>query len=204
MSVSRETLEQYGLNVSRETLKKLAAFELLLLAWNPKINLIGKNDIDRVVVRHLVDSLQLLPYIPLDAATATDMGSGAGFPGLILCIASGTHFNLIESDKRKAAFLHEAVRVTGANATVCPARVEVKPCSSADMITSRALANLPRLLHMAEPLLNSGGTCLFLKGAIVESEIAVARRTWSVNIEQFPSIIDQSGLVLRATGIVRV
>ena len=110
--------------VSRETQERLEAFTALLLAWNRTINLIARGDEANVWQRHIVDSLQLIPHIPAQANSAIDLGSGGGLPGLVLAIATGLPFTLIESDQRKCAFLREATRATAAQVTVLCERIE--------------------------------------------------------------------------------
>ncbi len=126
----------------------------LLLRWNGTINLIGRADADPESVwdRHVANSLRLLPLMPPGAMAATDLGSGAGLPGLVLAVATGVPFALVEADRRKAAFLAEAARVTAAPVTVHCARIEAVRLGPAPLVTARALASLPRLLGYAAPL----------------------------------------------------
>jgi 16S rRNA (guanine527-N7)-methyltransferase len=135
---------------------------------------------------------------------AIDLGSGAGFPGLILAIATGIHFDLIEADQRKAAFLREAIRLTGAPAHVHAVRVEVANIPPAPLITARALAPLPKLLSLAALLLASGGICLFLKGANVEAELTDAATQWHMRVESIPSSTAPGASILRITDLSRV
>jgi len=208
MSVSRETLapeavaERFG--VSRETFARLRLYADLLLRWNRTINLISRADEGDLWSRHLADALQLLPYVPPDIPYAIDLGSGAGLPGLVLSLATGTHFHLIEADGRKATFLREAARETGALVTVHACRIEAAAIDPAQLITARALAPLPNLLALAAPLLAPGGVCLFPKGQNAERELTEAARTWNMRVEKFPSQIDRSGLILRISEVERV
>jgi 16S rRNA (guanine527-N7)-methyltransferase len=200
VSVSRETVVA---SVSRETEERLNAFTRLLLAWNDKINLISRGDAPLLKQRHVDDSLQLARLIPAATNSAIDLGSGAGFPGLILAIATNIPFTLIEADARKAAFLREAARVTEASVTVLTTRIEASNPPKADLITSRALAPLPRLLDLATPHLAPGGTLLLLKGANADSEVAAAKSMWTMHVERHISQISQHGVVLRITGVQR-
>ena len=184
------------MSVSRETLETLNVFVHLLQTWNARINLIGPVRFADIWPRHIEDSLRLVDLIPIGTTTAIDLGSGAGFPGLVVAIATGIHVDLIESDRRKAAFLAEAIRMTKASATVHATRIETTPCSPAPLLTSRALAPLGRLLALAKPLLSPGGICLFHKGRNVETEIATARKDWTMVIEQFRSEADSSSVIL--------
>src|SRR5262249_41245926 len=149
-----------------------------LLHWNRTVNLIARKDEPRLWERHIADSLQLAALMPPEAARAIDLGSGAGFPGLVLAIATGVHFDLIEADPRKATFLREAVRVTGAAADVHVTRIEAAQIAAAPLIPARALAPLPKLLPLAEPLIATDGVCLFMKGANVRAELTEAARRW--------------------------
>jgi len=208
MNVSRETLgpeaiaERFG--VSRETLVRLRLYGDLLLRWNRAINLISRADEPDLWSRHIADSLQLGPYVPANIADAIDLGSGAGLPGLVLAMATGIHFHLIESDLRKASFLREAARETEAPVTIHACRVEAAAIDPAQLITARALAPLPNLLPLAAPLLAPGGVCLFPKGQSAERELTDTARAWNMRVEKFPSQIDRSGLILRISEVARV
>ena len=132
-----------------------------------------------------------------------DLGSGAGFPGLILAIATGIPFTLVEADARKAAFLREAVRATDASAIVLNSRIEDVRIPAATVITARALAPLPRLMERSFPLLAKDGTLLLLKGASVEAEIAEAQRTWTMRIARHISRTCGGGVILQITEVER-
>ena len=173
----------------------------LLLRWQRTINLISARDIEYVWPRHIADSLQLLPLIPPDTDRAIDLGSGAGLPGLVLAIATGLPFDLVESDHRKAAFLREAARLTGAPATIHATRIETASVPPARLITARALAPLPILLRWASPLLAPGGICLFPKGRSAEDELTDAASKWHMHIERTPSRTDTSATIFRISEI---
>jgi 16S rRNA (guanine527-N7)-methyltransferase len=190
--------------VSRETHAALEAFAALLLRWNRTVNLIARGNEAELWVRHIADSLQLLPLIPPNTSRGIDLGSGAGFPGLVLAIAAGIPFDLIESDQRKAAFLREAARATGAPVTIHPVRAELAKLPPAPLITARALAPLTRLLALAAPFLAPGGTCLFLKGADAESELTAAAAQWHMQVERIPSQTGAGACILRISDIARV
>lgn len=176
----------------------------LLLRWNKTVNLIAKADEARVWDRHVADSLQLVPLISPWPLRAIDLGSGGGFPGLALAIITGIQFDLVESDRRKAAFLREAIRQTGAPAKVHPVRIEAAKLQPAPLITARALAPLPRLLELAAPLLAPGGTCLFLKGEEAEVELTQTATQWHMDVTRFPSRTAPRALVLRIDNLIRV
>ncbi|HEY4172671.1 MAG TPA: 16S rRNA (guanine(527)-N(7))-methyltransferase RsmG [Rhodopila sp.] len=181
---------------------KLRDFATLLLRWNATLNLIAARDAATLWDRHIADSLQLVPLMPGGTPRAIDLGSGGGFPGLVLAIATGIPFDLIESDQRKASFLRTAILQTGAPATVHCCRIEDASVPPAPLVTARALAPLPRLLPLAARLLTDDGTCLFLKGAKAEDELAAAT-DWSMAVDRVPSQTGQDGVVLRITGLRR-
>jgi 16S rRNA (guanine527-N7)-methyltransferase len=173
----------------------------LVERWNDTVRLVSRRDIPELWRRHVEDSLQLLPFMPPGARRAIDLGSGAGFPGLILAVALGLHIDLVEADQRKAAFLREAVHRLGANATVHAQRIEALTIPPAEVVTARALAALPQLCGYAAPLLAAGGLCLFLKGAGTEAEIEAAKTSWHMTVQSFPSRTDPSGRILAITDL---
>jgi 16S rRNA (guanine527-N7)-methyltransferase len=201
VSVSRET--DFG-SVSRETRARLDAFAALLLRWNSRINLVSRGDEADISSRHIDDSLQLLNLIPSGTQRAIDLGSGAGFPGLVLAIATRIPFDLVESDQRKCAFLREAARATQAPAKVHARRIEAANLEPATLITARALAPLKTLLDLAAPLLAKGGVCIFPKGESADREIQEASAAWTMRIERIISRTDRSGVILRISEVTRV
>ncbi len=191
-------------DVSRETFIRLGAVEVLLRRWNRTINLVSRGDEANLWHRHFEDSLQLVPLLPSDAKTGVDLGSGAGFPGLVLAIASGIHFHLIESDHRKAAFLREAVAATDAPATIHATRIETMILDPVDVLTARGLAPLPELLVLGARFLKPNGTVLLLKGTHVDQEITAAATRWSMTVTSTSSKTNPMGQVLKITGITHV
>jgi 16S rRNA (guanine527-N7)-methyltransferase len=191
-------------DISRETSEALDRFAALLLRWNRTVNLIARKDEQRLWERHIADSLQLATLMRPAPGRAIDLGSGAGFPGLVLAIATGVPFDLIEADQRKATFLREAARVTGAHAQVHATRIETAQIVPAPLITARALAPLPRLLGLAAPLLATGGICLFLKGANVQAELTEAASQWHMQVEILPSQTAPEACILRISDLTRV
>jgi 16S rRNA (guanine527-N7)-methyltransferase len=187
--------------VSRET---LGPFRELLFRWNKTVNLIAPGDEALLWERHIADSLQLVPLIQPRPDRAIDLGSGAGFPGLILALATGVSFDLIEADQRKSAFLREAIRITGAPARVHAYRIESADIPPAQLITARALAPLPKLLGLAAPLLMPGGICLFHKGSSVDTELTHAATEWHMQIERIPSRTASNASILRISQLSRV
>ncbi len=203
-------------HVSRETLSKLVIYQQLLEKWQPKINLVGPNTLPDAWERHFLDSAQLFPLLPTGKGPLTlyDLGTGAGFPGLVLAImATEGHrkldVHLVESDQRKSAFLGEVARATGLARAVTIHimridRLAGRPLPKADVVTARALAPLTDLLGMAEPLLSIHGICLFPKGAKAADELTQAGKHWKMKTERLPSRTDPSGTILRISDLNRV
>lgn len=181
---------------------RLETFAALLLRWNASLNLIAARDSGVLWDRHIADSLQLVPLMPDGVTRAIDLGTGGGFPGLVLAIATGVRFDLIESDRRKASFLRTAVLETGATATVHCCRIEDARVEPAGLVTARALAPLPRLLPLAARFLTADGVCLLMKGAKAEEELAAADADWTMTVSRLPSQTSAEGVVLRITELV--
>ncbi|HZH11393.1 MAG TPA: 16S rRNA (guanine(527)-N(7))-methyltransferase RsmG [Microvirga sp.] len=194
------------LNVSRETQEKLELLERELRRWQAIKNLVGPATLEHIWDRHIVDSLQLLDLAP-NARTWVDLGSGAGFPGLVLAIAGqarGLQMHLVESNSRKCSFLRHVARLTGASVTVHATRLEtVIPgfVGKADVVSARALASLTQLLEWTEPMLKAGTIGLFPKGRDAESELTEARKRWTFEADILPSCTDSEARILRITSI---
>jgi 16S rRNA (guanine527-N7)-methyltransferase len=189
--------------VSRETLARLEAYAALLVSWSARINLIGRDTIADLWRRHILDSAQLQPFIPADARSLIDLGSGAGLPGLVLAILGVPGVELVEADSRKSAFLREATRITETTVTLRPCRIQALSPHPVDVITARALAPLDRLLGLAEPFLAPTSECLLLKGERVEDELTLARRHWRMTASLHQSRSDPRGVVLRLQQVAR-
>lgn len=192
---------QIRFGVSRETLDRLEVYAAHLRKWNAAINLVSKATLDDLWTRHLADSAQIYGLVPANTQVLVDLGSGAGFPGLVLAILGVPAVHLVESDVRKAAFLREVARVTGAPVTVHPVRIEVADTPPADIVSARALADLSLLLPWAHGLLKPGGTCLFPKGRTVEDELTAVKDSWNMRVERFPSQTDPAGTILRISDL---
>jgi 16S rRNA (guanine527-N7)-methyltransferase len=200
--LSREAFGEQ-VDVSRETLERLTVYLELLRRWQRAINLVGSSTLADPWRRHFLDSAQLAARVPAGATSLVDLGSGAGFPGMVLALLGVRGVNLIESDRRKAQFLREVARATGAPVAVHAERIERMPRRPAEVITARALAPLPRLLVLAERFLASDSVCLFLKGQSAERELTDARESWHMVSEMFPSLSQPTGVVLQLRGISR-
>ncbi len=191
---------QVEINVSRETLRRLEAYADLLTTWQKRINLVSAKSLADLWRRHMLDSAQLEPIIRKAAnGPIVDLGSGAGFPGLVLAILTGRETFLIESDQRKAAFLTEAVRVTDASARVICERIESAAFAgvgSAGVITARACAPLDTLLEYAQTFAGPDTTLVFLKGKALNDELTGARKNWTIAHTVHPSRSGPSGRIL--------
>ncbi|MDA9789488.1 16S rRNA (guanine(527)-N(7))-methyltransferase RsmG [Amylibacter sp.] len=192
-------------NVSRETFEKLQIYQELLLKWNRSINLVSKTTLETAPVRHFADSLQLWP-LRSDFETWVDIGSGAGFPGMVLAIlANGVgDFHFVESDARKCAFLRNVSRETKTPTTVHTKRIEDISGLHADVVSARALASVDQLFGYSEKLLKPNAICLYLKGQNCDSELEEASRNWTFEAEKFASETDLNATVLRIKDIARV
>jgi len=189
--------------VSRETLARLQRYADLLEKWNRSINLVGRGTIEDLWRRHMLDSAQLLPLIPDRAASLVDLGSGAGFPGLVLAICGVKNVHLIESDQKKCTFLREAARETAAPVVIHRDRLEEIESFQVDVVTARALAPLPKLLHMAAPFTKKHSILLLLKGKHADQELTSAAKEWSMRADQIPSRTDSDASILRLEAISR-
>lgn len=195
------------LPVSRETAAKLDVFVDHLLRVAPLLNLIARSTLPNIWTRHIADSLQLLPLAP-DAKCWVDLGSGAGFPGLVIACAladrAGVNVHLVESIGKKAAFLRDAVNLLQVPAVVHAVRIEdfgknfkMRP----DVVTARALAPLDDLLKLAQPLLKTGAQGLFPKGQDVEGELTRASKCWNIDAELVPSKTSPEGRIVVVRGL---
>jgi 16S rRNA (guanine527-N7)-methyltransferase len=191
--------------VSRETLGRLEAYAELLREWSARINLIGATTLGDLWRRHFLDSAQLLQYVPAATRSLIDLGSGAGFPGLVLAISGVKGVELVEADARKCAFLREAARITAAPVEMRNMRIEAVPPHVVDVVTARGCAPLDRLLVLAQPFIGPDTVCLFPKGERVEHELAAARQAWTMDLTRHASCSDPRGVILclRRVGLKR-
>jgi 16S rRNA (guanine527-N7)-methyltransferase len=195
--------------VSRETEAKLDRYVDLLVEWQAKTNLIAPSTLPQLWTRHIADSLQLLDLAPT-AKHWLDFGSGGGFPGVVLACAladrEGASVRLVERNAKKAAFLREALRVTGAAGSVILADIGDYVDSlqaPIDCVTARAVAPLHMLLGYAEPLVRRGAKALFLKGQDVESELTEATKYWTIEPVLHPSRTGGHGWIVEFNTIER-
>jgi 16S rRNA (guanine527-N7)-methyltransferase len=202
---------QTAFGVSRETLGRLETYADLLRRWQAKINLVSPGTLSEIWHRHFADSAQLYALGPSGAGTWVDLGSGAGFPGLVLAILAAergeTRHVLVESDTRKAAFLREVARSVSVAVDIVASRIESESTfarvASVSCVTARALAPLPRLLSYSAPYFASSTVGLFLKGREVEAEIAEAATAWSFDHQLISSVTSDEGRVLIVRDLVQ-
>lgn len=191
-------------NVSRETSDRLQFFQDMVLKWTKRINLVASSTKSNFFHRHIMDSAQLFPLAPPAARVWVDLGSGGGFPGLVIAILAAEmspelRVTMVESDQRKSAFLVTAAREMGLDVSVNTRRMETPPFVSADVVSARALAPAARLFALAHPYLHRDSVCLFLKGARVEDELTEAARGWHSRIDRIPSVTARDSVILRVT-----
>ena len=196
-------------DVSRETLERLEIYAGLLRKWQRKINLVSPNTLPDLWARHFVDSAQLMRIAPPNPKRWVDLGSGAGFPGLVCAILSvekqsGTEFVLIESDARKCAFLREVSRQTDTRVTIITTRIETALPQNADVISARALAPLTRLIPWAHRHLTQDGHGLFLKGAQYKAELEEITGEWHMKMTVVPSATSADAAILDLSEIKHV
>ena len=193
-------------NVSRETIARLEIYADLLERWNPKINLVSKTTLKEKWVRHFLDSAQIWPHIPENARILTDIGSGAGFAGLVLAVIAAEKnpelkVQLVESDARKCAFMRNTAREMGVSVDIHTARIEAVDIPKADVVTARALASLTDLLEFTPKILVENGVCLFLKGEGYARELESARESWIFEAQTYPSETHDAGVLAEISGI---
>ena len=193
-------------NVSRETMARIGAYLAVLDDWRERINLIGPGEGRHLWRRHVLDSLQLLKEIfPTDLRLA-DLGSGAGFPGLVLACAlaerEGTGVTLVEKSVRKSQFLEAAIAAVRLPATVLNHRLEDPPPKDRfDVVTARALAPLPKLLGYAHGWLKPSGKALLMKGRDAVKELTLARESWTFEMSSRPSLSSPEGQILTVSDL---
>lgn len=196
----QQGLSVHGLHVDDAVAEKLAVYDRQLMKWQKAINLIGPATIDDRLNRHFVDSVQLIKFLPSLDICVADLGSGAGFPGMVLAILGAREVHLVESDIRKATFLREVSRETKTPVTIHDKRVEDCRIEGLDLITARALAPLRDLVGY-QVQLAPAASCLFLKGAQAAEEVEKAKKRWSFDLETFDSLTDPDARILRIKNI---
>ena len=187
------------LDVSRETMDRLAAYVALVEKWQKRVNLVSASTLPDIWSRHIWDSAQLAPLVPAGTGRILDVGSGAGFPGLVLAALCDAECHLVESDQKKAIFLQTVVRECSIPATIHTARIEELPSLQADIVTARALAPMDRLLDFLADQLAPGTRCLFLKGAQAKQELAALGPRPDLSWQLTPSLTNPDAFVVDLT-----
>ncbi|MEM6481232.1 MAG: 16S rRNA (guanine(527)-N(7))-methyltransferase RsmG [Pseudomonadota bacterium] len=198
-----------GLNVSRETIERLLLYQRLVEKWNPRINLVSRETLGDIWQRHFVDSAQLFQNVKNRTFHWVDLGSGAGFPGLVIAILAHetgvpARVTLVESDARKAVFLKTVLRETGVKARVIRDRIENIDPLGADVLSARALAELTILLGYAAQHLSTDGLALFPKGKNWRKEVEDAQSKWCFECEIDRSSTNPNSVILRVKGVILV
>jgi 16S rRNA (guanine527-N7)-methyltransferase len=198
------SLEKIGdfLDVPRETQEKLDCYVQLLIKWQARINLISSKTLPEIWHRHILDSAQLVSYLPKTPSVILDMGSGAGLPGVILAILTRHQLHLVESDSRKIAFMRTALRETGTSAILHEQRMETVPALRPDIITARALAPLSQLLTLASGQHHEKIEYLFLKGREAKQELTALPACPKMEAECLPSMTDSQASIIRLKPIL--
>ncbi len=183
-------------NVPRGTIEKLETYIKILEKWNQTINLVSVKSISEVWERHVNDSMQLFPLVPTTTKSLIDLGSGAGFPGMVLAIMGVKNVTLIEADSRKCSFLQEVARITDISVSIINQRIENVEPWAVEVVTSRALASLDKLIEYAYPFIKGRGVMLCLKGEKVNAEIQQAQEHWNFSFKLIPSKTYCHGTIL--------
>jgi 16S rRNA (guanine527-N7)-methyltransferase len=194
------------LDASRETIDRLVEFEQLVLKWNKAVNLISRASAPEIWERHILDSAQIAWHAGWTHYSWTDIGSGGGFPALVLAVMAKQHrpdatYTVLESDGRKAAFLRQASQALGLNVCVLCQRSEDTPGLGADVLTARAVAPLEHLLGHSARHLSAGGRAFFPKGATYRDEMEAAGKTWRFNCTAHVSKTDPKAAILEVEGL---
>jgi 16S rRNA (guanine527-N7)-methyltransferase len=187
---------QTATGVSRETLTRCKTFVDLLVDWNTRMNLIARSTVAHVWHRHMLDSAQIKDHLPAGTETLVDLGSGAGFPGLVLAILGVPNVHLVESTGKKAAFLRAAADATGVSVTIHNDRIEAIKPFEADVVTARALAPLDKLIAYGHRFAGPRTCHIYLKGQHVVDELTDAHKIWKMQVDRKPSTTDPRGSVL--------
>lgn len=191
-----------GLFVSHETVAKLREFENLLKIWQKKINLISSRDLDSIWDRHVIDSAQLISSLPKPPKKILDLGSGGGFPGVVLGLL-GYQVTMVESDTRKTIFLQEAKRVLSINAEILNARIEEIPPQMPNIITARGLTELSELFKLSKRFVSHETILCFMKGASWKKEVEEAEKKWEYEINPVESITSKDARILIIQNLTR-
>ena len=204
--VSPETWQRLG--VSRESVARLEILVAVMQTWQSRINLIAPSTVPEIWTRHILDSAQLLPLIHKNILAIADLGSGGGFPSLVLAAIQPAPVHMFESNAKKSAFLAEALRQMGVKGFVYTQRLEqrkpLKDLPQVQLVTARAFAPLSELLGYAEPFFAKGAIGLFHKGQDVDAELTEAAKSWNITAQKHSSLTDSQAVILEVKEIAHV
>lgn len=192
------------LNVSQAVQSKLNTYVALLEEWQGKMNLVSDSTLPVVWTRHILDSAQVERYLTSSDRVILDLGSGAGFPALVLAIldeSKNRTVHLVESDGKKCSFLQAVADACGLQVVIHNERIEKMPVFKADVITARALAALDKLVGYAKPFIGERTRCLFLKGKKADEELKLCAKKFVFAVEKYASITSDEGKILCLTGV---
>ncbi len=200
----KKFMEKY--QVSRETFERLKLYQSLLVDWQKKFNLVSNSSIENAWVRHFEDSVQLFQYIPQGAESLVDFGSGAGFPGMVLAVVASEktpylNVSLVESVKKKTVYLNEVADKTGTDVEIINDRIENLSSRKFDVVTSRAMTSLSKLLDYTFPFCHAKTLCIFPKGRSYAEELSEAHKKWKFKCDIKPNLISEEGKILIITNI---
>lgn len=182
--------------VSRETRARLEAYVDCLMVWQETMNLVGRSTLPDLWRRHVLDSAQLARLVPAQTTRLVDLGSGAGFPGMVLAILGVPGVELVESDQRKADFLQAAAAASGTSVVIHRCRAEELPQARADVVTARAVAPLERLVPLAARFMGEGSLAILPKGSSLDDELKAVARHWHLWYTRHTSMTDPRGSIL--------
>ena len=189
-----------ALGVSRESLMRLEALVSVAAVWQERINLISPSTLPEIWHRHVLDSAQLIPLLPKNTIRIADLGSGGGFPALVLAAVHAAEIHMFEANAKKVAFMEEALRKMGVTAVVHRQRLEqnIAPPNMPDVqvVTARAFAPLTELLGYAAPFMAKGAKGLFHKGQDVDTELTAAAKAWNITALKHSSLTDSRAVIL--------
>ncbi len=188
---------------SLAVLDRLEIYKNTLIHWQKNKNLVSQKSLNDIWRRHMLDSAQLFPFVQSLNMPIYDLGSGAGFPGLVLAIMGVSNIHLVESDNRKCTFLQEVNALTNADVTIHNMRIESLGKVTPGSVIGRGLSALDSLLGYADPILSKDGFCMFLKGEKAEEELTVACKKWMKIVEKFKSLSDPTGVILKINHVTR-
>lgn len=199
-------IEKY--NVSHETVEQLKIYHSLLIEWQAKFNLVSKSSLQDAVTRHFEDSVQLFSFVPENAQSLIDFGSGAGFPAMVLAIVAKEKtpylkVTMVESIKKKTLYLNEVAKKTSSDVCIINDRIENLPPKKYDVITSRAMTSLKDLLAYSFRFCKKNTVCIFPKGKNYSQELFEAHKLWHFKCDIYPSKVSDEGKILIITNIAK-